>query len=208
MGCEVTKHLGPAEVLFSRYHRRILALLLLQPERSFYVREIARLADIHAGSAHRELKRLAESGILLREPAANQVLYRANRDCPVYPELAGIFVKTAGLADVLREALSPLSEDIDVALVFGSIARGTQTASSDVDLFVVGQASFADVVNATAGCHERLGREVNPVVMTPSDVARKYRQKDRFVTRILKEPKIFIMGASDELGELVKDRPA
>lgn len=208
MECEVTQHPGPAEVLFSRYHRRILALLLLQPERSFYVREIARLADIHAGSAHRELKRLAESGILLREPAANQVLYRANRDCPVYPELAGIFVKTAGLADVLREALSPLSGDIDVALVFGSIARGTQTASSDVDLLVVGQASFADVVKATAACHERLGREANPVIMTPSDVANKYRQKDRFVTRILKEPKIFIMGASDELGELVKDRPA
>lgn len=208
MELEVTQHREPADVLFSRYHRRILALLLLQPDRSFYVREIARLADIPAGSVHRELKRLAESGILIREPAANQVLYQANRECPIYPELAAIFVKTAGLADVLREALSPLAADIDLALVFGSIAQGTQTVSSDVDLLVVGKASFADVVNATAPCQERLGREVNPVVMTPSDFARKCRQEDRFITRIMKESKIFVMGTSDELGEFARDRSA
>ncbi|MDZ7841656.1 MAG: nucleotidyltransferase domain-containing protein [Gammaproteobacteria bacterium] len=198
----------PVEVLFSRYHRRILALLLLQPEQRFYVREIARLADIPAGSVHRELKRLAESGILLREPAANQVLYRANRDCPIYPELAGIFVKTAGLADVLRDALDPLAGELDLAFVFGSIAQSAETATSDVDLFVVGRASFADVVKATAQCSERLGREVNPVVMKKADFLNKYRQGDRFVRRIVKEPKIFILGTSDEFGELVKDRSA
>lgn len=198
----------PAEVLFGNYHRRILALLLLQPEQSFYVREIARLADIPAGSVHRELKRLAESGILLREPVANQVRYRANRDCPIFPELAGIFVKTAGLADVLREALLPLGKKIDLAFIFGSVAKGTEGVGSDVDLFVVGRVSFADVVKATAKCQERLRREVNPVVMKKSEFTGKYRQGDRFVTRIVHEPKILILGTRDELGKLTEDRAA
>lgn len=117
---------SPAEVLFSTYHRRILALLLLHPDQSFYVWEIARLTEVPAGSLHRELKRLAESGLLLREPVGNQVRYRANRDCPIFTELAGIFRKTVGLADVLREALAPLASEIDLAFIFGSVAQGKE----------------------------------------------------------------------------------
>ncbi len=199
---------NPAEVLFSRYQRRILALLLLQPERSFYVREIARLANIAAGSAHRELKRLAESGILLREAVGNQVRYRANRECPIYPELAGIFVKTVGLGDVLREALASLADAIELAFIFGSVARGQERVTSDVDVLVLGEVPFADVVKVTAKYQERLAREVNPVVMTTSDFLEKYRQGERFVTRIVKEPKIFVLGTGDELGKLIEDRSA
>jgi len=134
---------SPAEVLFSTYHRRILGLLLLRPEQSFYVREIARLVDVPPGSLHRELKRLAESGLLLREPLGNQIRYRANTACPIYPELAELFRKTAGLADLLREALAPLAKRITAAFVFGSMARGGGTAASDVDLFVIGEVDFA-----------------------------------------------------------------
>ena len=204
----MAQHERPAEVLFSRYHRRILSLLLLHPERSYYVREISRSARIAPGSAHRELKRLAESGILLRETVGNQVRYSANRDCPIFPELAGIFLKTEGLADVLREALTPLTSSVELAFVFGSVAQGVESVSSDVDLFVVGAASFADVVKATARCRERLGREVNPVVMSKSELCDKYRKGDRFVSRVVKESKIFILGGNDELGELTQDRSA
>jgi predicted nucleotidyltransferase len=199
---------SPVEVLFGAYHRRILALLLLRPEQSFYVREIARLAKVPAGSLHRELKLLAESGLLLREPAGNQVRYHANRDCPIFTELAGVFRKTEGLADVLREALAPLASKIDLAFIFGSVAQGKERVTSDVDVFVVGPASFTDVVKAFATIHERLGREVNPVVMPKSDFRNKYAEEERFVTRVIKEPKLFLIGTANDLGKLAKDRPA
>ena len=158
------------------------------------------------GSAHRELKRLAESGLLLREPVGNQVRYRANRDCSIYPELAGVFRKTTGLSDVLRGALTPLASDIDFAFVFGSIAQGKERVTSDVDVFLIGSASFTGVVSAFAGIPERLGREVNPVVMRRRDFIKKRAEGDRFVTRILKETKIFLIGTANDLGKLTEDR--
>ena len=199
---------SPAEVLFGAYHRRILALLLLRPEQSFYVREIARLVEVPAGSLHRELKRLAESGLLLREPAGNQVLYRANCDCPVFSELAGFFRKTIGLADVLREALTPLASEIDLAFIFGSVAQGKERITSDVDVFVVGSVSFTDVVKAFSKTHEHLGREINPVVMPKNDFQKKHAESERFVTRVVKEPKLFLIGTANDIGKLTKDRAA
>jgi len=199
---------SPAEVLFGAYHRRILALLLLRPEQSFYVREIARLAEVPAGSLHRELKLLANSGLLLRESAGNHVLYRANRDCPVFSELAGFFRKTIGLADVLREALTSLASQIDLAFIFGSVAQGKERITSDVDVFVVGSVSFTDVVKAFSQTHERLGREINPVVMPKNDFVKKHVEGERFVARIIKEPKLFLIGTANDLGKLAKDRAA
>lgn len=199
---------SPAEVLFGGYHRRILALLLLRPEQSFYVREIARLADVPAGSLHRELRLLAESGLLLREPLGNQVRYRANRECPVFPELAGFLRKTVGLADVLREALAPLAGQVYVAFIFGSVAQGKERITSDIDVFVVGSASFTDVVKAFSRVHERLGREVNPVVMPKRDFVKKHAAGERFVARVVKEPKLFLIGTANDLGKLTKDRTA
>jgi predicted nucleotidyltransferase len=202
------KQQSPVEVLFGAYHRRILALLLLRPEQSFHVREIARLAEVPAGSLHRELKRLAESGLLLREPAGNQVRYRANRDCPIFTELAGVFRKTEGLADVLRKALAPLASEIDLAFIFGSVAQGKERISSDVDVFVVGSASFTRVVEAFAQSHERLGREVNPMVMPKNDFRKKHGAGERFVARVIQEPKLFLLGTANDLGKLTKDRAA
>ena len=200
------QHKSPVEVLFGAYHRRILALLLLRPEQSFYVREIARLADVPAGSLHRELKLFAESGVLLREPVGNQVRYRANQECPIFAELAGVFRKTAGLADVLREALAPLAAEIDLAFIFGSVAQGKERVGSDVDVLIVGSVSFARVVQAFAPMHERLGREVNPVVMPKNDFLKKRAQKERFVTRVIKEPKLVLTGTVNDIGKLAEDR--
>lgn len=197
---------SPAEILFSSYRRQVLALLLLRPDETFYVREISRMTGVPAGSLHRELKLLSEAGLLLRRRVGNQVRYQANRDCPIFPELAGIFRKTAGLVDVLREALAPLGSTIDLAFVFGSFAQGKDRSTSDVDVFVVGTAPFAQVVGALAQSHNRLGREVNPIVMPPDTVQAKYEGHDRFLSRVAREPKLFLIGTDDDFRQLTENR--
>src|SRR3990172_175246 len=124
------------EILFGAYRRQILALLLLRPDESFYVREIGRLTGVPAGSLHRELKLLSDAGLLQRSVAGNQVRYQVNPTCPIQEELAGIFRKTAGLADVLREALAPIAGKIRVVFIFGSVAQVKERATSDVDVLV------------------------------------------------------------------------
>ncbi len=196
------------EILFGAYRRQILSLLLLRPDESFYVREIARLTGVSVGSLHRELKSLTAAGLLSRTEAGNQVRYQVNRDCQIMPELAGIFRKTSGLADVLRELLAPLESKILMAWVFGSMAQGTAQSTSDIDIVVIGTPSFANVVHA---CHEgtaRLGREVNPVILTRAAFRSKLHAGDRFVMRVAREPKIFVIGDDSEFAKLAKDRAA
>lgn len=194
------------ELLFGAYRRQILSLLLLHPEDNFYVRQIGRLSGVPAGSLHRELKLLSEAGLLVRTQAGNQVRYQANRDCPIYEELAGIFRKTAGLADVLREALEPLVHKIELAFIFGSVAGGKERPGSDVDVMVIGSASFEFVVEALTRTQGQLRRDVNPVVMTRAKFKAKHRDEDRFVTRIAREPKIFLIGDVGGFGKLTEDR--
>lgn len=183
-------------------------MLLLNPEKSYYVRELARLVDVLPGSLHRELKLLAATGLLTRDAVGNQVRYQANRDCPVFEELAGFFRKTAGLADILREALSSLTAKIEFAYIFGSFAQGKESVTSDVDVLIIGEVSFTSVVLAFASTYEQLGREVNPVVVTKEEFLQKCEQGDRFVTRIVNEPKIFLIGTNDDLGKLTQNRTA
>jgi predicted nucleotidyltransferase len=196
------------EILFGAYRRQILALLLLHPDESFYVREIGRLTGVPAGSLHRELKLLNDAGLLQRSTAGNQVRYQVDRACPIQEELAGIFRKTAGLADVLRDALAPIAGKIRVALIFGSVAQGKERATSDVDVLVVGSASFAAVVEALSQASGRLRRDVNPVVMTKAAFETKLASRDRFVTRVAREPKIFLLGDASEFAELAENRGA
>ena len=191
---------NPVDLLFGTYRRQVLGLLLLRPEDSLHVREISRLTGVPAGSLHRELRALTDAGLLLREPAGNQVRYRANRASPIYPELAELFRKTAGLVDLLRDALLPLPHRIKAAFVFGSMAQGAETATSDVDLFVIGKVKFADVVGALLPLRRRLGREINPVVMSEADFAAQRKRKDRFLKAVLGEAKLFVIGAADDLG--------
>jgi predicted nucleotidyltransferase len=199
---------NPIGLLFSAYRRQVLALLLLRSDESFHVREIARLAGVPAGSLHRELKLLSDAGLLVREPVGNQVRYRADRGHLIYPELAEIFRKTSGLADVLRYALAPLGESVDLAFVFGSVAQRKERSTSDVDVFVVGDAAFADVVKALTATQPRLGREINPVVMSRRDVRAKFKAGDRFLARVSREAKVFLIGTEDDFRKLAKDRAA
>jgi predicted nucleotidyltransferase len=196
------------EILFGAYRRRILALLLLHPDESFYVREIGRLTGVPAGSLHRELKLLCDAGLLLRSAAGNQVRYQADRACPIERELAGIFRKTSGLADVLREALVPLEGKVRIAFIFGSVAQGKERVTSDVDVLVVGSASFAAVVETLSRAGVRLRRAVNPVVMTRAAFEAKLANRDRFVARVAREPKIFLLGDAGEFAELAENRAA
>jgi len=196
------------EILFGAYRRQILALLLLRPDESFYVREIGRLTGVPVGSLHRELKLLGDAGLLLRSLAGNQVRYQVDRACPIREELAGIFRKTAGLADVLREALAPIAGEIRIAFVFGSVAQGKERATSDVDVLVVGSASFAAVVEALSRAGERLRRDLNPVVMTRTAFETKLAGRDRFISRVAREPKLFLLGDAREFAKLAEDRAA
>jgi predicted nucleotidyltransferase len=198
---QVQRSAGLAETLFSDYRRRILALLLLRPDEHFHVREISRLTGVPAGSMHRELKLITDAGLLSRHSAGNQVRYQANRDCPIFQELAGIFRKTCGLADVIRAALQPLSPAINAAFVFGSVAKGEETATSDVDVCVIGTASFTDVVVALADMRQKLGREINPVAMSHEQFTAKLAAGEQFTTRIMGERKIFLIGDEDDLGK-------
>ena len=198
---EQSKSAGLAETLFSDYRRRILALLLLGPDEHFHVREISRLTGVPAGSLHRELKLLTDAGLLSRQAMGNQVRYRSDRDCPIFPELAGIFRKTSGLADIVRSALQPLSPAITAAFIFGSVAKGEEQATSDIDVCIIGTASFTDVVVALAEMRQKLGREINPVVMPPEQLIAKLAAGEQFSTRIMNEKKIFLLGDEDDLGK-------
>lgn len=189
-------------LLFPGYRRRVLELLLLHPEQALHGREIARRTGLPSGTLTRELTRLAHAGLLKSEKRGNQLLYSADRSCPVFEEVASILRKTSGLADVLAEALDPLSDKIDVAFVFGSTARGTQTAGSDIDVIVIGAAFFGAVLDALHATQKTLGREVNPRVFSVKEWRAKLQAKDAFVAEVAAKPKIYLIGSERELAEL------
>ncbi len=195
----------PIDFMFSRYRRQVLALLLLRPDEQFHVRELERLTGISAGSLHRELKAMAQAGLLIREQLGNQVLYQADRSCSIFEELASIFRKTIGLASLLKDALVPLTSRIRVAFVFGSVAAGKQHARSDLDICVLGEVELLDVVKALGSVQESLQREINPVVMSAARFIEQLSHHDRFAERIRDEPKIFVIGDEDEFEKLVED---
>ena len=189
-----------AKLLFKDYRRRVLGLLLLHADKRYHVREIARLTDTVAGTLHKELSRLADAGLLLKDTVGNQVLYGANRDCPIFEELASIFRKTSGVTDVLAGVLASFSDRIVAAFVFGSMASGKETAGSDVDLLVIGDVGFTEVARAVYSAQEVLGREINPKVYSKKEWNQMLKNKDAFINEVLGKPKLFIAGSEDELG--------
>lgn len=195
-----------ASLLFGIYRRRVLGLLLLHPEETFHVREIARQTDTSAGTLHKELARLAHAGLLNRERVGNQLRYGANRQCPIFEELASILRKTSGLADVLLDAIMPLAKRIKVALIFGSVARGEERTGSDVDILLIGDIGFAETVRALHATQNKIGREINPVVMPQEEFRRKVLEGDGFLRDVITKEKLFLIGDEDELGKLGADQ--
>jgi len=190
-----------ASALFTTTQQRVLGPLFGQPERSFYASELIALVGGGSGAVQRELARLEASGLVTVQRIGNQKHFQANRASPIFEELCGIAAKTFALAEPLRAALAPLARRMRCAFVFGSVARGADSASSDIDLFVVSDAlTYADVFGALERVSAKLGRSVNPTVYTSQELARRRKQENAFVTRMLGQPKIWIVGGEDELG--------
>jgi predicted nucleotidyltransferase len=200
-------HRSASTLLFPGYRRRVLGLLLLRPEQALHGREIARRTGLPAGTLTRELKLLAEAGLLSQERRGNQILYSANRGSPIHTELAAILRKTSGLADLVAESLAQLSNEIDVAFIFGSVARGAETAGSDVDLLIVGAISFGAVVETLHPVQQQLSREINPKVFTVREWIVKRKQRNPFVLEVVGKPKIFLLGTENDLTELGRRKP-
>jgi len=178
----------------------ILAVLLLRPDEPQHVRELARLTGVSPGTLHRELTTLESLGVLRRNAVGRQVFFTANRECPVFEELAGLMRKTAGLVDVVRSALLPRASRIDAAFIYGSVAAGTETARSDVDVMILGELPFVEAVKALAPAQGSLRREVNATVMKSAEFLRKRRAKDSFVSAVWKAPRLWVIGSDHELG--------
>lgn len=186
-------------LIFQEYRRKVLGLLLLHPEKSYHVREIARLTNTVPGSLHRELTKLSNAEVLSREVVGNQVCYRANKNCPIYEELSSILRKTSGLADVLTEALALYSEKIMAAFVFGSVGSGKESSNSDVDILIIGDLSFSDAVAALYQSQITIGREINPKIYGIAEWQKLLNNKNGFVQDILNKPKIFIIGDINDI---------
>jgi len=197
-----------ASLLFGAYRRDVLALLLLHPDTSLHVREIARVTGKAPGTLLRELNRLADAGVLIRKPVGNQVHFQADTGCAIYEDLRNLLKKTVGIIDVLREALAPLADKIHVAFVYGSVARGDERAGSDLDLMIIGEAKFADAVEALGHAQEVLRREINPALFPAREFRRKVAAGEPFLERVLADKKMFVMGGDDDLGKLVAHRKA
>jgi len=176
----------------------VLALMLMNPDREWHLREIARRTGTALSATRRELLALTGAGILRRRVESRRSYYRADTDCPIFADLRQIVLKTIGLADVLREALEEV-EGVKLALVFGSMAAGRADAASDVDVLIVGEVSFADVSAALLAAEKRLGREITPTVYSPEEFSRKLAEGQHFLARVLSEPKIMLIGTSDDL---------
>lgn len=186
------------DTLFTKTQQQVLGLLYGQPQRSFYTKEILRLTGMGVATIKRELDRMLAAGILRMTQIGNQHHYQANPQCPIYDELLSIVKKTFGLTGVIRLALEPLADNINWAFVFGSVASGKETASSDIDLLIIGKVSFADVVTMLYPVQETLGREVNPKIYRPAEWSKMRRANDAFVRDVMGKPRMDVMGGMDE----------
>lgn len=180
--------------LFGKTKRALLALFFSNPEESFYLRQIARLTAAGQGSVQRELKKLTEAGIIERLERGRLVYFRAVRSCPIFGELKGLILKTAGLVEVLRSALSPVSDKIDLAFVFGSQARGKAKAASDIDLFIVGNVDELELHRFISQAEGLLNRSINYTFLTAQEYKKRQKEKGGFLARVLAGEKIFIIG--------------
>lgn len=197
-----------AHHLLGQTRSSVLSALFLHPDKSLHVRQLARVTGASPGSLHRELRALSDLGLLRRQEVGRQVHYQANPQCPVFAELAGLLRKTAGLADVLRDALVPLGKLVALAFVYGSAAAGTERPGSDVDVMLLGSAGFADVSMAFAEVQATLAREVNPTPMTSKEFVRKLAAGDGFARSVAASPRIWLIGGEDDFAKLVAHRQA
>ena len=197
------KKINIAAALFPKVRQRVLGLLYGQPDSDFHTNEIIRFTDSGNGAVQRELENLTCAGLVTVKQIGNQKRYQANRETPFFPELRSIVLKTFGLADVLRESLMSIAKQINIAFIYGSIAKQEDTAKSDIDLMIIGKKlTYADIFQLLEKAEVQLGRRINPTFYSPSEWLLKSKDGNDFVIKILKHPKIFLIGTENELAEL------
>jgi len=182
------------KALFPKTKRSLLALMFLHPDERYYIRQIEKLTGVSQGALQRELKSMVEMGILRAEKSGHQTFYSVNKLNPIYKELHSIVFKTFGVVDVLKNALK----------LYGSVAKGEDTARSDIDIIVVGTETFGNISVALSKHEESLGREINMTVYTPREFKSKFAEKNHFIRSVIKSQKIMLIGEEDDVRELVK----
>jgi predicted nucleotidyltransferase len=198
---------GLADALFAKTQQRVLGLLFGSPDRSYFANEIVRMAKSGTGAVHRELDALEAAGLVTSTRSGNQKHFRANRASPIFAELHGIAVKTFGVADVLREALAPVASGIRAAFIYGSVAKGTDTATSDIDLMLISdRVTYSDFFEIAEKAERRLMRKVKPAIYPEAALRRLALSGNAFVNRVLAQPKVFLVGSENELRELGRPR--
>lgn len=191
-----------SSILFSDYRSRVLGLLLLHPERTYYLREIARITGTVPGTLKRELDKLLEVGLITVKKVGNQNHYRANQDCPVYVDLANVLRKTSGINDVIMNAILPLSENLQNVFIYGSMASGKENVKSDIDLMLIGDINYKEVVQLLHPLQEQLGREINPKILSVKEWSKLIKDNGAFIQDVMNKPKLFIIGNEVELRSL------
>jgi len=191
------------DALFTKTQQKVLGLLYGRPQQSFYLNEIVRLSDVGKGTIKRELERMTAAGLLTSKPIGNQTHYQANPVCPVYAEIIGLVRKTFGITDVIHTALLPRSEQIDLAFIYGSIAKGTDTAESDIDLLIVSDdLAYADLMAILVEAEQELGRPINPGIYTRQQFRDKHQTGNAFITKIMQQPRLWIKGEDSDIGQI------
>jgi uncharacterized protein len=191
-------------LLGSKLRAKVLGWLFTHPDERYFVRQLTSLVVEDSTNVSRELARLEKTGILVSTTEGKQKYYQANRQSPLFNELHGLIVKTAGIADVLRSTLAPAKEEIKIAFIFGSFASGNERRVSDIDVMVVGGISFGDAVSLLSPAEEKLGREVNAVVYPIAEFKQKVKEDHHFVKTVLEGEKIFLVGDEGELSRLAE----
>ena len=199
-----------AETLFGKARRRILGLLYVRPDEAFYLRQIARLTDLSVSAVQYELAALTQAALVTREQIGNQVHFQANPVCPVFDDLRRIMEKTTGLADHVRAALAPMAEEgkLTHAFIYGSVASGNQSSTSDVDLMVIGDVKLREIAPALRPVQDRIAREINPSVYTLDEFTKRVASEDHFIGSVLRGPRITLVGSDDELDDLAGESVA
>jgi predicted nucleotidyltransferase len=186
------------DALFTKTQQKIMGLLFQKPDTTFYLNQIVRLAKIGKGTIKRELEKMTAAGLLTVKYIGNQKHYQANSSAPVYNELIAITRKTFGIAEVIRQTLEPIKESIEFAFIYGSIAKATDTAKSDIDLMIIGNdLAYADIMNLLMPAEIQLQRIINPSIYLTQDFNNRLQQRNNLLTRILQQEKIIIMGSEN-----------
>ena len=201
MGIPQREQVSLADALFTKVQQRVLGLLFGQPDRSFLSKDVITAANSGTGAVHRELRRLAASGIITVRSAGWEKHYQANKQSPVFEELCALVVKTVGLIDPVRDALLPFVERIRVAFVYGSQARGAGDAASDVDLMIISEdLMHAEAFAALARAEQLLARPINPTIVSPAEWQRRHEDRNHFLENVSSQPKLYVLGSEDDLG--------